>query len=360
MKRLLLSIISIIYLSIKPINAGVLDSSKAYINQAIFWKDKHLEDIDFAHVYPKVIYQKSYFSFIIMSATIVGAGTFTYFTAGAGAPASAIGASSIATWVGGGGAGAYMSGLSTIGSWFGGNAILGASILNGISIGTIGGATSTFSSLSLLGKASVMASVTAMSLDGVIFFKNEETNNLEYKVKMRIPQNLGSKDTRVLVDRFYQINEDMSDAIEDNDFRKQKSLFTLKEKYNKDAINLLKKHITKEDNQEDLLVLSLFAWNNSEYELFDTALLKIDKSDLDNTSFLDYLNALNYLSKGDIDRSLGYLNIAIAKNSYAIEPIILKTTEKKNTHYSPIPAKSVISLQASSEIPLSSLNWNTL
>ena len=33
---------------------------------------------------------------------------------------------------------------------------------------------------------------------------------------------------------------------------------------------------------------------------------------------------------------------------------------KNNTHHSPIPAKSVISLQASSEIPLSSLNWNTL
>jgi len=220
-------------------NAGVWQSTKEVVNSAMFWKNKHLEDIDFKHIYPKKFYKKSYFGFVITGAAVVGAGAFTYFTAGAGAPAAATGTSAVATWVAGGGVGSYMAGLSTIGSWFGGNAILGAAILNGISIGTIGGGASTFAALSVLGKVGVMASVTAMGLDGVAYFSNPKTKNLEYKVKVVIPKNLGSRDTRKLVDNIYDTDEKIQDALEDNDKIKQKMLFELKKEYNKEGIELL-------------------------------------------------------------------------------------------------------------------------
>ena len=244
-----------------------------------------MKDIDFEHIYPKAFYKKSYFGFVITGAAVVGAGAFTYFTAGAGAPAAATGASAVASWVAGGGAGSYMAGLSTIGSWFGGNAMLGAAILNGISIGTIGGGTSTFAALSVLGKAGVMASVAAMSLDGVAYFSNPETNKLEYKIKLTIPKNLGSKDTRRLVDRIYENKENINDALEEGNGRKQKELFDLQEQYNKDGIRLLKEKLSMPDNQEDLIVLGIIAWNNGEYNLYDKAISQINGASLDNTGF---------------------------------------------------------------------------
>lgn len=326
MKKTTLSIaLAMLLASTTVVNADWWDTSKEYGNKLIFWKSKHLEDIDFNHIYPKEFYKKSYFGFAIVGVTVVGAGALTYFTAGAGAPAAATGTSAVATWVAGGGAGSYMAGLSTIGSWFGGNAILGAAILNGISIGTIGGntAATTFAALTALGKVGVMASVTAMSLDGIAFFANPETKQLEYKIKVMIPRELGGKDTRKLVDRLYEKDEEISDALEENNGAKQKALFDLKEQYNKDAINLLKNKIDAKDNQEDLIVLGIIAWNNSEYELFDKAISKIDASKLDNTGFLNYLYALQSLAKGDSETTMAYLDNAIDENPYAVEPVSL-------------------------------------
>lgn len=216
-----------------------------------------------------------------------------------------------------------MAGLSAIGSWFGGNAILGAAILNGISIGTIGGGTATFAGLSVLGKAGVMASITAMGLDGVAYFSNPETKNLEYKVKVTIPRNLGSKDTRKIVDNLYDTDDEINDALEDNNGKKQKMLFQLKKEYNKEGIELLKRKLHMPDNQEDLIVLGIIAWNNSEYDLFNKAVLGIDAKKLDNTGFLNYLYALQYLQKGDTEKTLAYLDNSIAENPYAIESTIL-------------------------------------
>lgn len=304
-------------------NADIWQSTKEYANKAMFWKNKHLKKVDFSHIYPKKIYKKSYFGFVITGAAVVGAGAFTYFTAGAGAPAAATGTSVVAAWVAGGGVGSYMAGLSAIGSWFGGNAILGAAILNGISIGTIGGGASTFAALSVIGKVGVMASVTAMSLDGVAYFSNPTTKNLEYKVKVTIPKNLGSKDTRKLVENIYNTVDEINNALEDGDGSKQKALFELKRQYNKDGLKLLKHKLTISDNQEDLLVLSIIAWNSSEYELFDKAISQINSENLDNAGFLNYLYALQSLVKGNSQRTLAYLDNAIDENPYAIEPIIL-------------------------------------
>jgi len=323
MKKISLSIITTMSLLTVSIDADIWQSTKEYANKGMFWKSKHLEDVDFRHIYPKEFYKKSYFGFIITSAAVVGAGAFTYFTAGAGAPAAATGTSAVAAWVAGGGAGSYMAGLSAIGSWFGGNAILGAAILNGISIGTIGGGASTFAALSVLGKAGVMASVTAMSLDGVAYFANPDTKNLEYKVKVTIPKDLGSKDTRKLVDNLYDTEDKIKDALEDGDGAKQKAFFDLKSQYTKDAIELLKHKLYLQDNQEDLIVRGIIAWNNSEYKLFDKAISQINASKLDNTGFLNYLYALQNLSKGNTKKTLAYLDNSIDENPYAIEPVIL-------------------------------------
>jgi len=323
MKKTTLSLITSIALLSSSLHADLWQSTKEIVNKAEFWKSKHLEDVDFKHIYPKKFYKKSYFGFVITGVAIAGAGAFSYFTAGAGAPAAATGVGAVATAVGGGGSGAYMAGLSTIGSWFGGNAILGASILNGISIGALGGGTSTFAGLSILAKAGVMASVTAIGLDGVAYFQNPETKQLGYRVKIMIPKNLGSKDTRQLIDRMDEVEEEISDALEDGDGAKQQKLFELKHEYQKEAIELLKKKLSQKDNQEDLIVLGIIASNNAEYTLFDQAIKKIDSSTLDNTSFLNYLKGLNSLYKGNKKESLEFLDSSITENSYALEPIIL-------------------------------------
>ena len=323
MKKITLSIITSITLLSNTLHADLWQSTKETINKAEFWKSKHLKDIDFKHIYPKKFYKKSYFGFVITGVAIAGAGAFSYFSAGAGAPVAATGVSGVASWVAGGGVGSYMAGLSTIGGWFGGNAMLGAAILNGISAGVIGGGTTTFATLSILGKIGVMASVTAIGLDGVAYFQNPETNRLEYRIKTTIPKNLGSKDTRKLIDKIYETKEDINEALEDGDSIKHKKLSELEMEYYKEAIELLKKKIDKEDNQEDLIVLGIIASNNAEYAIFNQAINKIDSSHLDNTSFLNYLKALNFLYKGEKEQALTYLDNSISENPYALEPIIL-------------------------------------
>ena len=64
------------------LNADALGTAKEYSNKAMVWKSEHLENIDYKTVYPKKLYQKSYFGLAVTSAAIVSAGAFTYFTAG--------------------------------------------------------------------------------------------------------------------------------------------------------------------------------------------------------------------------------------------------------------------------------------
>lgn len=323
MKKTCISIFVSSLLLLSNVNADTIGAAKEYTNKAMVWKSEHLENIDYQTVYPKKLYEKSYFGLAITGAAIVGAGAFTYFTAGAGAPAAATGVSSIASWTVGGGAGSYMAGLSTVGGWFGGNAVLGASILNGISLGTIGGGTS-YASLSLIGKVGILASISASSLDGVFYYINPETKQLEYKIKVSIPKNLGSKKTRNLVNEIYETNEKFNIAIEDKDTIKQKHLTMIKEENNRYALDLLENYLSNNKySQEDFLVLGIIAWNNGKYDLFSRAINKIDKTKLKNTSFYNYLMALSDLSNGKIEDSKLKLQNSIDENSYAIEPVIL-------------------------------------
>lgn len=306
------------------LNAESLNTNKVMVSMGL--KSEHLESFDYSSVYPKKFYQKSYFGLAVTGATIVGAGAFTYFTAGAGAPAAATGVSTVATWAGGGGAGSYMAGLSTVGGWFGGNAILGASILNGVSLGTVGGGVgnATFASLSILGKIGLYSAITASSLDGVFYWMNPETNQLEYKVKVSIPQKLGSKRTRELVDEITVINEKFNEAVENKDAINQKHLAILKEENNRYSLELLESYLNQnENNQEDLLVLGMIAWNNGKYDLFSKVINKIDRTKLKNTSLLNYLEALDNLSKGNIEGAKEKLKNSMDENKFAIEPIIL-------------------------------------
>lgn len=306
------------------LNAESLNTNKVMVSMGL--KSEHLESFDYSSVYPKKFYQKSYFGLAVTGATIVGAGAFTYFTAGAGAPAAATGVSTVATWAGGGGAGSYMAGLSTVGGWFGGNAILGASILNGVSLGTVGGGVgnATFASLSILGKIGLYSAITASSLDGVFYWMNPETNQLEYKVKVSIPQKLGSKRTRELVDEITVINEKFNEAVENKDAINQKHLAMLKEENNRYSLELLESYLNQnENNQEDLLVLGMIAWNNGKYDLFSKVINKIDRTKLKNTSLLNYLEALYNLSKGNTEDAKEKLKNSMDENKFAIEPVIL-------------------------------------
>jgi hypothetical protein len=97
-------------------------------------------DLGFKAAFYRPIHKKTSFGLLVTGTTIVAAGTFTYFTAGAGAPPAAAGVGTVASWVAGGGAGSYMAGASIVGGWFGGNAMLGAAVLNGFSLGTVGAA----------------------------------------------------------------------------------------------------------------------------------------------------------------------------------------------------------------------------
>lgn len=344
MKNIALSMTASFFLfSVLPINseAGLLDDAwdktkeiagdtwegtKKIGNKALIFKSEHLEEIDFSTIYPKAIYKKSYFGWVITGAAVVGAGAVTYFTAGMGAPAAATGASAVASWVAGGGAGAYMAGLSMIGSWFGGNAILGAAILNGLSIGAIGGGLGVkVATMGILAKVGMGISVTALGLDGIAYFKNKDTGELEYRVRVVIPKDLGSKDVRELVDKIYDTNEEIQDALMEKDGRRQKELFEKLQQIKNDAILKLRiKLNTFDHNPEDLLVLGIIASNEAEYSLFSKALSWIDRTKLEDMGFLYYLDALDSLYSGDERKTILNLQNAIDENKYALEPIILQ------------------------------------
>ena len=321
MKKTTLSIIASIALLSNTLQADWWQDTKVVANKVKFWKSKHLKDIDFEHIYPKKFYKKSYFAFAITGVAIVGAGAFTYVTAGAGAPTAVTGVGGVAAWVGG--------------VAISGKAILGVTLLSSIVIATLGDRVdkTTFRELTVLEKVRVMASVTAIGLDGVTYFKNSKTNKLEYKVMLMIPKKLGSKDTRDIVNRIYEIDEKIQDNLEDNKGKDNDLYLEMKTRAIKDALVLLEKKLTEKDNQEDLIVLSIIASNKAEYELFDKAINQIDSSKLDNSSFLNYLKALNSLHKIDEKKSLEYLDNSISENPYALEPVILSINILGNSNF---------------------------
>lgn len=282
-----------------------------------------LEDVDFSHVYPKAIYKKSYFGLAVTGAAIVGAGVVSFYTAGAGAPAAATGVGTVASWAGGG---SYMAGLSTIGAVVGGDAMVGAAILNGISLGVIGGgvgASAKLATMGIVAKIGIVASVTAAALDGVYYFSDPTTKKLEYRVRVLVPKDLGSDDTQKIVDKLYEIKEDLQESIEDKELEKQKELVLLHKNTINKALGLLKYKLQYPDDQDDFIVLGIIAWNNNEITLFKQALAKINTTNIENRGFLNYLYALKSLAEDDEVKLISYLQNSIDENDYAVEPYIL-------------------------------------
>lgn len=300
------------------------------------------KDLDFKAAFPRPFYKKKYFGFALNGATIVSAGAISYLTAGAGAPIAATGVSTVASWVAGGGAGSYMAGLSTIGGWFGGNAMLGAAILNGISLGTVGGATS-FAALNVGQKALVMGSIAATTLDGVALIEKPDTRELDIRVTPPVPSNLADKRLRQLIDGL----QDAREKIEKFSFKlKGQSNNPSKEEDSKsvaltsDAMKLkqqlaaemarreiiegqIKQEIDRALNQENsnrnLLVLAVLAHNFGMVDKFSTLLNRIDAS----SGYLSYLRSLEALSQLNFAKAEELLRESSDLAPYAVEPSIL-------------------------------------
>lgn len=288
-----------------------------------FISPEHLEELTFSSVYPKPIYEKSYFTWIVLGASIVAAGVVSYFTAGAGAPAAATGVSTVASWIGGGGAGSYMAGLSTVGSLFGGNAMLGAAILNGISLGTIGTASGK-AALSLAAKA---ATVVDLSLSGISYIKSVKDEKGVYVYDIRIPKDLGSGTVRRLVETIYDLEDEKQDAIEDKLFEKANGISRQIEAECKKGVKLLEEEFFKEKpSQENLLVLGILAYRIGDIENFSLALQYIEEFyQPKKTSFLEYLKGINELSNPKSyskEKALELFVNSYEQEPYTIEPII--------------------------------------
>lgn len=336
MKKLSLSMTTALFLSIShpiTLKADWIDTSKEYANKVNFWKNEKNE-YGFKHIYPKAFYKKSYFAPTAITAAVVSAVAVSYFTAGTGAPAAAAGVSSLASSIAGGGAGSYLAGLYAVGSWFGGGMVLGGAILNGVVLGSMAGGTLTLANMTMLQKIEASALVTAMGMDGIVYFKNPETGINEYRVRLEIPKDLGSEEVRQIVDNIYEANEAIIDAVEDGDTIKQKAMSESIKLYTKSAIELLEKKLeTNEFNQEDIIVLSVIAWRNGNFDIFEKAISKTDTFKAENKGFLHYLYALKSLKINNTEQAIIDLDKSLNENKYALEPVILKINILSNTNF---------------------------
>ncbi|GEM_PF-1805281 len=326
------------------------------------YKTNHLTEITFNKLFHKSFYQKSYFTPAVMGTSIVAAGAFTFFTAGAGAPAAAAGVGSVATAIGGGTAGAYMAGLSTIGGLFGGNAILGAAILNGISIGTIGGVAGATGAAVKLSFAAKTATLASIGFTGVAFLPENENGSGKYIFDLRIPhKEIGSGTLRKLIQNVEETQENLNDALTDGNGTKTDILMEQRQSYYNQANKMLKLELQKptiytpnmtiEDldklihksylfqSPEDLIVLSVIAYRSGEFNLFQKGIqaakkniiLFKDEANIKD-SYLSYLEGVAELSKEepDIDYAKQKFTQSWQEEPYALEPAVALITTLGN------------------------------
>ena len=286
-----------------------------------FWGGEKKVDLSFEAVFDTPFYREGYFPWAILAATIVVAGVVSFATAGAGAPAAATGASTVASAVAGGGAGSYMAGLSTIGGWFGGNAMVGAAILNGLSLGLGGGGTA-WASLSAIGKIAVVASVTATSLDGVLLFIDPTSKELSYRIVLPVPENVGTKETRAAVQEIADFQAAALKALRKDD----QSGFcdaAQRREYAVEWTRVLAESATRSSSPEDLIVLATLRKNAGDSAQFQQLLESIAPSAVSNSGYLYYLKAILSIENGDLEQAERFLWSSWAASLYAIEPPIL-------------------------------------
>jgi tetratricopeptide (TPR) repeat protein len=302
--------------------------------------DKKDLDLSFDAAFPRAFYEKKYFGLAVTGASIVAAGALTYVTIGGGAPVAAMGVSTVASWVGGGGAGSYMAGLSTIGGWFGGNAIVGASILNGISLGTVGGPAS-WAALTAAQKAAVMSNVSAMALDGVNMFSSTSKKTLVPRVSLPVPRALADKRLKSLLDSQTENRDvllDLSRELQELPVvssdpkpsaqrleieRKLKAAVTEGGELDKQILNEVRRVEKNGDSHRNLLVLAVLAHNLGENRHFESLLQRINPASLKGASYHSYLRAVAAAEKGDFRQAIALSEEARVKAPWAIEPPIL-------------------------------------
>lgn len=310
----------------KDMKEATVSMQKNGKERVISKDEDYIKYIDFSHIYPKSIWQKSYFTWLVMGSTIIVAGAVSYFSGGAGAPVAASGVGTVASWIGGGGAGSYMAGLSAVGQAIGGNAILGAAILNGISIGTIGWGAS--SGLVLASKAALLVDLT---LNGIaILNTDDKSNDLYIKINVPIPKDIGNKKVQELVTTIYNYEEEKNDALEDKNEKLASKLVENIENTYKDAEKLLTAELKNNvaPPQDDLIVLSIIAYKNGNYELFRKSMKNLEvvvRNHLgERKSFYYYLKGLEATTYGraGIPKALEYFEIASDNENYVLEPII--------------------------------------
>lgn len=311
----------------------------------------HPIEMGFSDAFDKRFYESKYFGITVLGATVVAAGAFSYFTAGAGAPTAATGVSTVASWVGGGGAGSYMAGLSTIGGAFGGNAMVGAAILNGVSIATIGGG-STFVTLSATQKALAIASVSATMLDGVAIFDGPRTSELNYRIALPIPNNIGSTELREHAKKLgklrkheRQLGEEMDTLVADRLKAKEagkspekgastKKLASAESKLREtrqERTRLEKEIVSRAQratkggiSTEDRILLAVLAKNLGKSDLFAGMVGNVSTDNAKDAGYVYYLKAVAKVEKNQLDDAKQLLEKSSIHNPYAIEPAILR------------------------------------
>jgi hypothetical protein len=303
-------------------------------------------DLGFKAAFPRPFHQKKYFGLAVTGASIVAAGAFTYATAGAGAPVAATGVSTVASWVAGGGAGSYMAGLSTIGGWFGGNAILGAAILNGISLGTVGGS-GTFATLSAGQKALVVTSIAATALDGVAVLGKPDTKEVEFQVTLPVPRALADDRLRSLIDSLADANKALADLfsnleaaaaerkVAQGDRSATPTVKDMKREQQRAARGAERKKIEEQiaaeierasaqsDTNRNLVVLAVLAHNLGQPDKFRALLDRVDEAALVRTSYFKYLRAVAAIQVGHYARAEKLLEESWGQDQFSIEPPVL-------------------------------------
>lgn len=312
----------------------------------------------FSDVYASSFFDQSYAVPIMIGGLALAAGgaaVFTTMTGGAGAPAALTGVGATAAWIGGNVPGAYMIGLSTVGGFFGGNAILGAAILNGAAaavIATTGG--------SIVG--ATMAGTTYL-VDGFNYVKRQETEELVFLTTLKLAPETGSSATQDAVERIMSLESDVV-ALAANVARKELEVVTdaaslkvlqpklgeralavhrlayeikdirLEQEIHVSQLQSLKSNQVEaldrileggSHRQGDILALSLIAWNEHRYELFQRAFATLSPADVEDKSFYHYLKALSAVSADDLQNAERELANSMLAGPYALEPVILRT-----------------------------------
>jgi tetratricopeptide (TPR) repeat protein len=280
---------------------------------------------DFSDIYPRAFYEKDYFVWASLVATAVVAGAVSYYTAGAGAPAAATWVSSVASYVGGGGAGSYMAGLSTIGGLVGGNAMVGAAILNGISIATIGSGTA--KGLSLATKVALMMDAT---LSGISMLRAADDTNLYYSFDIPLPEKIGHGEAGKWLELIHENETERREAIEAKDALKAKRLAQLIQDRYAYAMRYLDEELSKPlplRSNENLLALAIIAYRIGDIARFTTSLDALDRSLPEGKKgFFYYLRGIASLSETSPDTKSAkkWFEKASQASPYALEPYLAR------------------------------------